>query len=306
MFGSKGIRDVTKNDYRKAMNIFGKTNRVSQMNKFRCFIKNCIDTANDDGILVPDFTKNVVLISQKKNRNPKLNVIKSVTDAERVVKYLSENPIHKNDCFNLILYFLITTPGRQHELYSLSWEDLDIEKMEFRYFHEGWSLYFHHFSVGKSKYARSKRVIPFRKEGLKLLEEWKIRQKELYKQSIRTNKHNLIFAHPHFKHYFQASYTPMNRRWREILEELNLKHDLTVTGCRHTFATSVYSLNPDKKESLAALMSHESVKMLDGHYLSVSDEEENELTDFLKFGTKSWNSKDENERKDKLESQSSA
>src|SRR5699024_9847685 len=194
-FGSLDIKLITKKDYQKFLNEYGKTRVKSTVQKLNSHIRACVGEAVDEGIVPIDFTRNVTLTGTTTRKA--LEKTLNFDETEKLIDYLkmkteqniqlskfTKDPV---DTRHLLIHIGITTGMRFAELIALTPDSFNFNNntVKIRYtwgylkrMHEG-------FGETKNKEARTivvpdkimemvKKTIPF----------------------IHENKNNLLFYTP--------------------------------------------------------------------------------------------------------------
>lgn len=239
LFGSTPAAKINPMMYQRAMNRISKkhgfvTNTLRMINSA---VNLCIKYALRSDIQIREFTVGVRLNAEKESKDTSEKYIHSEDDKRRLLEYLYSNLNHDEDIYNLLFIFFLHTGFRPREIYGLQWENVNLE--------EGWlnvvkSYDIAHFCFTPPKTKASVRPIPIMyQEDLELLQDWKEKQKMLYKNYGKSNKNDFVFGHPKYKHDLPSS-PAINKQFKKVLISLDIP-PITLYGCRHTWGSDLIS-----------------------------------------------------------------
>lgn len=116
------IGDITRRDYQKFINIFGKTHAKSTVSKFNSLIHACIKDALYDGLIAKDFVHGVSLVFNKRNTRQidYLSIDELMALTDYILKTLNHNFTSK-----YMILAAIYTGARLGELQALTWSNLN-------------------------------------------------------------------------------------------------------------------------------------------------------------------------------------
>ena len=221
-FGKTLIQDISKREYQRFLNEYGKTRTKRTVNILNKHVRACVRNAVDEGLIMNDFTKNIVL-SGKDGLDKNQKYI-NYTDSKKLLK-----EIYKNLDSNLSYYVLLlalTTGLRFGEIVGLTKEDFDFEKNTIN-INKTWAYYRRNGGFTKTKNKQSIRTIKVDKNTMRCF-------KELFEKTP-PNPYNLIFYTPNVRSkVLNNDY--VNRLLKKVTKRLNIQ-TITVHGLRHTHAS---------------------------------------------------------------------
>ncbi|MBF0600818.1 tyrosine-type recombinase/integrase [Limosilactobacillus oris] len=121
-WGNKKISDVTRRQYQKFMNDFGKDHAKETVQKTNSIIRACVKDAILDGLIAKDFTQRIELIWDK-NRTVKVQYL-SIEQINKLVKSL-EDDIKPPYISRYMILTAIYTGMRLGEIMALKWDDIN-------------------------------------------------------------------------------------------------------------------------------------------------------------------------------------
>lgn len=187
-----------------------------------------------------------------------------------VVKTDYEAPLY------LMFRILAYTGLRKGELQALRWKDIDIANATLSVKQtlatvENWGLAFQ-----TPKTRKSARTLSLDAETLKLIRQWRIKQKEfLFASGINHfEKDQLLFTSPHNKPLY-LDY--LNHNLKKILKD-NHFEKMTVHGFRHTHCSLLFESGATIKE-VQERMGHTDIKTTMNIYAHVTDRQKEVTAD---------------------------
>lgn len=180
------------------------------------------------------------------------------------------------DPLYLMFRILAFTGLRKGELQALRWKDIDFANGTLSVKQtlatvENWQLIFQ-----PPKTRKSVRTMSIDNETLKLIRQWKVRQKEfLFKFGItHFEMDQLLFSSPENKPLY-LDY--LNHNLSKIIKEHNLEK-MTVHGFRHTHCSLLFESGATIKE-VQERMGHTDIKTTMNIYAHVTDRKREETAD---------------------------
>lgn len=181
----------------------------------------------------------------------------------------------------LMFRVLAYTGLRKGELHALRWNDIDFSRGTLSVKQtlattEGWQLIFQ-----TPKTRKSIRDISLDDETLRLIKQWKIRQKEtFFKLGVNTlDQNQLVFTNENNEVLYLDF---LNHRLTKIIKENNLDH-MTVHGFRHTHCSLLLEANVPLKE-VQERMGHTDIKTTMNVYAHITEKQrENTANKFASF-----------------------
>lgn len=222
-FEDKKISEITRAQYQRFLNDFGKTHSVASSQKLHSQIRASIRDAVDDGIISKDFTSRARISgTEGKNEADKYldkdDMLKLITELKHDI-----NAQHPSKTMALVSLY---TGARYEEVSALQWSDLS-PKFGTVKISKAWDLDVQDFKPTKNK--QSNRVIAVNKEFFEIMETYY----QSFVELTVENPHQLIFVSPMGK---IPSSNAVNDMLHAALKRINAK-DITFHGLRHTHAS---------------------------------------------------------------------
>lgn len=257
-FKEMPIQKITRPEYQKFLNEYGKGKSKETVKKLNTHIRGCVKDAIDEGYISVDFTRKVEFNAtgeSKKSEDKHLNYKESMVLYEELFKRLSD----KTTTYHLILLGLVSGL-RFGELTGLTIEDFDFKNNTISV-HRSWD---YKFGTGFAplKNEQSKRTISIDKNVL-------LEFKKLI-LALPKNEYNLIF-------YRQTNIKTVtnegaNKVLRQTLKDLNID-SITMHGLRHTHA-SLLLYKGANIHSVSKRLGHSDIQTTLDHYTHVIKEME--------------------------------
>lgn len=209
------------------------------------------------------------LIDEKEFEAPYYNRYQ-LHDFLSVVKEHYEQPLY------LMFRILAYTGLRKGELQALRWKDIDtgygtLTVKQTLAMAEGWALIFQ-----TPKTRKSVRTVSLDNETVRLLKQWRIKQRELFfKFGLRIeNDDQLLFTSEENKPLYLGY---LNHKLEKILKEHQLEK-MTVHGFRHTHCSLLFESGATIKE-VQERLGHTDIKTTMNIYAHVTDKKREETAD---------------------------
>lgn len=211
-FGTKKIKDITRQDYQKYLNKRGKNRGKDVVEKTHFYLKACFQLALADGVISKDPTFKAI-ISYDNEYNTRIKYW-SVQEYERLAKRL-----YTTDAKDIMLYIALMTGLRIGEVYGLAWEDITPTTISvnrgFDYQH------LHYFTKGKN--TSSIRTISIPPELYSLVQMYKLQKIKVYPRYLfYTKMDREVISHRGLLTYL-----------KKVCHELEIK-ELSIHCLRHT------------------------------------------------------------------------
>ena len=128
LFGDKPISQIRPSEYQRIMNNYG--NRVSRnfLGRLNTGVKQSLQMAIADKVMIEDFTQIVELFSTAKSQDADSKYLHSEKDYLDLISAIKGKFDYKKSVVPYIIYFLLKTGMRYGELIALTWEDIDFDK----------------------------------------------------------------------------------------------------------------------------------------------------------------------------------
>ncbi len=232
-----------------------------------------LNTVFNQAVKLDVITKNPARSVEKFKPDKKDIIIESdyytftIEEQENII-----NNLNLNNNYHLAIYLLFSTGLRIGELLALRWEDIEDGKVNVT---RQWVTAYSRLDDGTFKrerfFSRPKTDSSIRKIPLPLSVSKTL---ELYRSE------GLMFPSP------RNSSIPMSRdvvikQFRTLLDSIGIKsQDKTLHKIRHAYATRLFEAGADLK-TVADLMGHGSLKMLNEIYLHVSKDKKTQTVDLI-------------------------
>jgi integrase len=265
-FGKLKIKDITKAYCQKMFNeiaeVIASANDIKiQANQvFKYAIKMDIITKNPmEHVIIPK-QQNELLSDESEAHD------RNYWTKTEIKQYLEISKRELSFRDYVLFHLLIYTGARKGELLALTWDDIDFEATSIRLaktlFHsEG------EFIIQTPKTAKSKRLISLDGQTLRLLKQWRIRQKEANMAVMNIIiDNNMVFTRDD-GNPMRLAYP--NEKLNAVIKKHNL-HPITIHGLRHTHASLLFEAGASIKE-VQERLGHEDMKTTMNIYTHVTD-----------------------------------
>lgn len=272
LFGDKPISQIRPSEYQRIMNNYG--NRVSRnfLGRLNTGVKQSLQMAIADKVMIEDFTQNVELFSTAKSQDADSKYLHSEKDYLILINAVKENFNYKKSVVPYIIYFLLKTGMRYGELIALTWEDINFDNETLKTYRR-YNSETSQFVPPKNK--TSIRMVPVDKECLEILKNLQIEQNQSNKDLGLKNTNNMVFQHFGYPNSVPST-NGTNKVLRGIVQELNIEPIITTKGARHTYGSFLWHRGYDLG-IIAKILGHKDISMLIevyGHTLEEKIQEE--------------------------------
>lgn len=237
-FKDTKLKDVTKMEYQKMLNTYGKTHVKESISKLNSRIRAIVQDAIQERIIYTDFTHGVTIASQKASKPEE-------------AKYINENDAKalKSDCLkhasmnkmvNYEIIFSLMTGCRIGEVSGLTWDNVHFKKKTV-YIKHGFD-YSKVQDFKKVKTETSDREIAISNSLITILKQLKKEQQELFLKKGYRDEQNLVFKNSNFN---IISDSAANQALSDKLKKLEIFPIITFHGLRHTHASILISHGVD-------------------------------------------------------------
>lgn len=272
LFGDKPISQIRPSEYQRIMNNYG--NRVSRnfLGRLNTGVKQSLQMAIADKVMIEDFTQNVELFSTAKSQDADSKYLHSEKDYLDLISAIKGKFDYKKSVVPYIIYFLLKTGMRYGELIALTWEDIDFDRGVFKTYRR--------FNSETSQFVPPKnktsiRIVPVDNECLEILKNLQIEQNQSNKDLGLKNTNNMVFQHFGYPNSVPST-NGTNKVLRGIVQELNIEPIITTKGARHTYGSFLWHRGYDLG-IIAKILGHKDISMLIevyGHTLEEKIQEE--------------------------------
>lgn len=174
------LKDITKNDYQKALNDYAKNHAKETVRKRHIYIKACVTDALHEGIIKKDFTYKVEI----GGKSSKQENLKFLNEHELKLLINEIEKIQVKSVSHYAILFAISTGARFAEIAGLTWDCVKKESVSIC---KTFDAKFLHDFTNTKNYA-SNRTITIDKKTNNLLNELR------FMQHTKLNKRNLVFT----------------------------------------------------------------------------------------------------------------
>ncbi|MBY5034188.1 site-specific integrase [Streptococcus gallolyticus] len=258
-FGKKKASKISPSEYQRFINEYGSRVLRNQVSRLNSDVRQAINQARRDGVILVDFTEGVKLVGEKCRKQPEDKYIQSMSDYERMLVHLRSKFDYLKSVSSYLLYFLFKTGMRVGEAMAVCWEDIDWEnKLIYTYRRYAGELK----SFGKPKTKWSIRYVPVSGDVLNVLSYLKRVQKQVLSERGIINLTNQVFFD---YRYGVPSNSALNRYLRRCLKELSIDGRMTATGTRHTYGSYLLANGVDIWV-VSKIFGHKDIKQLTETY----------------------------------------
>lgn len=201
-FGDKKLKDITRTDFQRFINSYGKNHAPSTVSKLIGFIRNCISNALYDGVIDKDFT----FKAENTGNKAKIHKVQYLSNEE--IKALLDATISGLSVHYTGRYMILTallTGMRKSEIQALTWSDIDFMHATIS-ISKSWNELTKEFKPTKTK--SSKRVIKVDHQLLGYLKQLRVNGSSL----VFTNQYGTI-----------PTSTALNKLLRQLLKECGIQ-----------------------------------------------------------------------------------
>ncbi|HEO8255834.1 TPA: site-specific integrase [Streptococcus agalactiae] len=272
LFGDKPISQIRPSEYQRIMNNYGQRVSRNFLGRLNTGVKQSLQMAIADKVMIEDFTQNVELFSTVKSQDADSKYLHSEKAYLDLINAVKDKFNYKKSVVPYIIYFLLKTGMRYGELIALTWEDIDFDKGIFKTYRR--------FNSETSQFVPPKnktsiRIVPVDNECLEILKNLKIKQNQSNKELGLQNTNNMVFQHFGYPNSVPST-NGTNKVLRGIVQELNIEPIITTKGARHTYGSFLWHREYDLG-IIAKILGHKDISMLIevyGHTLEEKIQEE--------------------------------
>lgn len=272
LFGDKPISQIRPSEYQRIMNNYGQRVSRNFLGRLNTGVKQSLQMAIADKVMIEDFTQNVELFSTVKSQDADSKYLHSEKAYLDLINAVKDKFNYKKSVVPYIIYFLLKTGMRYGELIALTWEDIDFDKGIFKTYRR-FNSETSQFIPPKNK--TSIRIVPVDNECLEILKNLKIEQNQSNKELGLQNTNNMVFQHFGYPNSVPST-NGTNKVLRGIVQELNIEPIITTKGARHTYGSFLWHREYDLG-IIAKILGHKDISMLIevyGHTLEEKIQEE--------------------------------
>lgn len=247
------LKDITKMEYQGFIDDYSKEHVKDSIYRLNGYIRLCLQEAVDERIINRNFTKNVVITSNKKSRPSEVKYLE--LDVTTELKKLAKKDATLSNVSACEILFALGTGCRYSEIVGVTWNNIDFENHTVNI----QKTYDYKKRTGflPTKTKSSIRQITISNELTRELKLLRIQQREIFFQQGFTNKDNFVFIN---KEHNVPSDTSANNVLRKYLKKIYFKknkdkgmndaenekaldetHLIGFHGLRHTHASYLIS-----------------------------------------------------------------
>ena len=233
LFDSTLVKDITRTDYQKLINIFAKDHAKDTVSNLNTQIRHSLQPLIDEGALQSDFTKNVVIKGKNIGKQTNEKFI-NLSQFKKLVEYFKNhlNPFYSS---STVLYIASITGMRLSEVLALTWEDIDFEKLVI-HTHRTWD--YRNKKENQDflpmKTDSSNRFIIIDEVNAQVLKKFQCKQKQILQKLNVQPPYNLVCWN--IKNGI-PNISSIQRSLKAALSACDIKENLSIHGLRHTHAS---------------------------------------------------------------------
>ncbi|GFO52260.1 site-specific integrase [Lactococcus garvieae] len=233
LFDSTLVKDITRTDYQKLINIFSKDHAKDTVSNLNTQIRHSLQPLIDEGALQSDFTKNVVIKGKNIEKQTNDKFI-NLSQFKKLVEYFKNhlNPFYSS---STVLYIASITGMRLSEVLALTWEDIDFEKLII-HTHRTWD--YRNKKENQDflpmKTDSSNRFIIIDEVNAQILKQFQCKQNQILQNLNVQPPYNLVCWN--IKNGI-PNISSIQRSLKAALSACDIKENLSIHGLRHTHAS---------------------------------------------------------------------
>lgn len=233
LFDSTLVKDITRTDYQKIINIFSKDHAKDTVSNLNTQIRHSLQPLIDEGALQSDFTKNVVIKGKNIEKQTNDKFI-NLSQFKKLVEYFKNhlNPFYSS---STVLYIASITGMRLSEVLALTWEDIDFEKLII-HTHRTWD--YRNKKENQDflpmKTDSSNRFIIIDEVNAQILKQFQCKQNQILQNLNVQPPYNLVCWN--IKNGI-PNISSIQRSLKAALSACDIKENLSIHGLRHTHAS---------------------------------------------------------------------
>lgn len=264
------VRELDRATYQSLINSYAKTHAKGTVIKFNNHIRSCLKDAVEDGYILFDPTRKVVLGGDKPSK-PKNEKYLDLDSYKKIITIARSklNPVSPS---HYAIIMAGATGMRVGEILGITWDDLDFTEGSVN-INKTWDYKFNS-GFSKTKTESSIRKIYLDSSTLQIFKMYQQKQEELFQVNSVANENKHIFFHP-INGVVTSS--AINKALKKICNDNNISPSITVHGMRHTLA-SILLYKGISIYKVSRLLGHSSVATTQNtytHIIKELDQEEN-------------------------------
>lgn len=225
-FKDERLIDVTKIEYQKFINEYGKDHAKATVTRVNSYIKAMCMEAIDEQLIYKDFTRNINLVAGKPTRSSQAKYLES-DDFETLIKYAKAHSSLSNVSL-FEIYFVCESGARYEESAALTWDCVDFKNNTVT-FDKAYSIQTK--KLKSTKTTASYRTIKISKSCMDRLAELKKEQSKYYSDHDFVDEDQFVFRNYRLE---RPTNTACNKKLRESLDTLEIDKKVKFHDLRHT------------------------------------------------------------------------
>lgn len=272
------LKDITKMEYQGFIDKYSEDHVKDSIYRINGFIRSCVQEAVDERIIDRNFTRHVVITTNKKGRPADVKYLES--DVASKLRILAKQNATMSNISACEILFALGTGCRYAEIVGVTWNNVDFKKHTVNI----QKTYDYKKRTGflPTKTESSVRQITISDDLIRELRLLKMQQREIFFQQGFRNKNNFVFINKMHTVPSDTSANNVLRRYlKKIYHEKNKAEGMTETenqkkldstyligfhGLRHTHASYLiaHSLS---LEYISQRLGHSSVAITSKVYI---------------------------------------
>lgn len=228
-FPNIALKDLTRDDYQKALNKFGENHATPTVKKHHIYMKQALKDAIQEGIIFRDPTYRVHAVGQTPSKDESLKYL-SYDQSVKLVKAMMDG-LKDSYSSRFIALFGMASGCRYSEIIGLTWDRVNYKEKTVKIDRTWDYKYTNDFS--NTKNYQSRRVITIDDTTLALLKRLQFHQKKYYLKSGLKNEKNLVFLNDDME---LVTNNAVNKVIKKFCRKIGVT-EITCHGLRHTHAS---------------------------------------------------------------------
>ncbi|WP_338230840.1 site-specific integrase [Lactiplantibacillus paraxiangfangensis] len=276
-FKYKKITEITRDEYQKMLNDYGKNHARETASSRHIYISKCLKAAYHDGVIKKDPTWGAKVTGNKKLEKPEFEKFMDFNNFKKLIAYLSTSD-HWTSANHCIILTMCMTGMRYEEAAALTWDCVDFKHGTLK-INKAWSEHSQDNNMlpgfGPTKNANSNRTISIDDKLVMILKRYKRTQDiRILKSRYYSNPKKLLFTERNDK---PVSNSGINQDLKKICYQLGIIkkdrrgkyiHPFTSHSLRHTHA-SVLLYNHIDVAYVSKRLGHKSIMITYNTYIHI-------------------------------------
>lgn len=232
-FKNERLIDVTKIEYQKFINDYGKDHAKATVTRVNSYIKAMCLEAIDEQLIYKDFTRNINLVAGNPTRSSQAKYLES-DDFETLIEY-SKTHASLSNISLFEIYFVCESGARYEESAALTWDCVDF-KNDTVTFDKAYSIQTK--KLKSTKTTASYRTIKIAKACMDRLAELKKDQETYFKSKGYTDPQNFVFRNNRRE---RPTNTACNKMLKDSLDTCKIDKKVKFHDLRHTHVSYLFA-----------------------------------------------------------------